>query len=138
MRTKRDPYRPPSGGPSGAASLIAASAILALVAFAAMCLSSAAADGRLLDRQLNASQAWHDADAEANLTLARIRAGEIPDDVSESNGVYSWTTPLSDGVRAIECEAAAYPGGGYKILSWKTVRVSEWTPDGHLAVFEGD
>lgn len=122
-------------GIPGAASLIAIAVVLAMAAFSSMCLATAETDRNVLYRMLDAEDAWHEADAEANLVLARIRAGEAPEGAVRDGDDWSYSVPV-DGHRAIAVEAHVGPDG-YEITSWRTVRTDEWTPDNHIEVYEG-
>lgn len=134
-----DHARPASGagGIPGAATLVAVAVILALAAFASMCLSTASADQKILFRMLDADDAWHEADAEAMRTLARLRSGEIPEGVSRNGNAYAYETEI-DASRSLYVEAEIEDDGSYRILSWRTARSSEWTPDQSLHVIGGD
>ena len=130
----------PGGGPSGAASLISAAAILALVAFAAMCIASASADARILVRETRAETEWREADAAANEILGYLRAGLDTSgygiDVRNEDGIYSYQVPAGTS-RLISVRAKIGPDG-YEILSWRTERSAEWNPDLDIGVWNGD
>lgn len=127
----------PAGSPSGAASLIAAAVILAITAFAAMCLATASADARILTRELNADAAWYAADAEANMIIAQIRTGNIPENVSYDNNHYAFTVSI-DNDRDIAVELEIKPDQTYTILRYQTVRSNAWDPDESIAVWTGE
>lgn len=122
-------------GIPGAASLIAIAVILTMAAFSAMCLATAEADQDVLYRMLDAEDAWHEADAHANLILARIRAGQVPEGTARDGDTWSYAVPV-DGNRAIAVEARVGPGY-CETTSWRTIRTDEWIPDDHLEVYEG-
>lgn len=122
-----------SGGIPGAASLIAVAVVLALAAFAAMCLATASADQRIVFRMLDADDAWHEADAAARRTLAVLRTGQDVEGVSRTGNLCEYETPV-DGNRSIYVRVDVRDDGTYEILSWRTARSSEWTPDQQLHV----
>lgn len=71
------------GGIPGAASLIAIAVLLSLTAFAAMCLATAKADEKTMDRILDAEKNWSIADVRARIILSELLEGKMPNGVTE-------------------------------------------------------
>ena len=121
--------------PVGGSSLLVIFAVLCLTVFALLSLSTAQAGSRLSARSAAAVTAYYDADLQAEETLARLRAGELPDGVTEQDGVFSFTCTVSD-TQALEV-SVRLEQDGYTILRWQTVSTTDWQPDDSLHLWEG-
>lgn len=132
-REKRKRFSPP---PVGGISLLSAFAVLCLTVFALLCLSTVRADVRLADISAQSVEDYYAADCEAQEILARLRAGERPEGVRFSKGVYSYTCPISDG-RVLEV-SVRMDGGEYTVLRWQPVPTEEWESDNMIEVWDGD
>lgn len=121
--------------PVGGSSLLVIFAVLCLTVFALLSLSTAQAGSRLSTRSAAAVTAYYDADLRAEETLARLRAGELPDGVTEQDGIYSFTCTVSD-TQALEV-SVRLEQDGYTILRWQTVSTTDWQPDDSLHLWEG-
>lgn len=131
-REKQKRFAPPA---VGGISLLAAFAVLCLTVFALLCLSTVRADARLADASAQSVEEYYAADCEAQKILARLRAGEMPEGVTFSDGVYSYSCPLSD-TRALEV-SVRLEGPGYTVLRWQTAPTGEWESDNRLEVWDG-
>lgn len=131
-REKRKRFSPPA---VGGISLLAAFAVLCLTVFALLCLSTVRADIRLADASAQSVEDYYAADCEAQEVLARLRAGERPEGVSFSEGVYSYSCPISD-TRALEVEVRL-EGQAYTVLRWQAVSTEEWESDNTLELWDG-
>ncbi len=83
-REKQKRFSPPA---VGGISLLAAFAVLCLTVFALLCLSTVRADIRLADAAALSVEEYYAADCEAQEILVRLRAGEMPEGVTHSEGV---------------------------------------------------
>ena len=86
--------------PIGASSLLSAFAVLCLVVFALLALSTVRADERLSEASLQATKDYYAADCKAQEILARIRLGEsLPEGVeAQAQGGYvilRYAVPIS-------------------------------------------
>ena len=131
MNERRSLRIPPVGG----SSLLVIFAVLCLTVFALLTLSTAQAGARLSRQSAEAVSGYYDADFRAEETLARLRAGDLPEGVSEDNGVYSFTCPVSD-TQNLEV-SVRLEQNGYTILRWQTVSTTDWQPDESLNVWDG-
>lgn len=119
--SKRKRLSPPAVGGS---SLLVIFAVLCLVTFALLAISSAMADKGLSDRSLATVEANYLADAEAEDTLAQLRKGDVPEGVTvedvEGGKRAFWTTPAS---KSVDLEVSVLFRGGlgsdYTIESWR-------------------
>ena len=120
----------------GAVSLITAFAVLCLVVFALLSLSTAQADTRLSDKASAATYGYYEADAEAEAILARLRAGEVPASVTVTDeGTYRYGCPISD-TQLLAVEVAVH-GTDYTILRWQALSTAAWKADDSIPVWDG-
>lgn len=132
--SKHRPFSPPVV--VGAVSLITVFAVLCLVVFSLLSLSTAQANMRLSDTSAAAVYDYYRADAKAEQLLACLRAGEVPEGVQDSgNGIYRYGCPISDTqLLAVEVSVA---GTEFTILRWQAVSTAEWTADDAIPVWDG-
>ena len=112
-----------SAAPVGAGMLLVSFAVLCLVAFAALCLSSASAEDRL-------------SRASAETLLARLRAGETPEDVRREDDTYYYTVPIApDRELRVSVRRA---GETYTVLFWREAPTGDWQADDRLTLWDGE
>lgn len=133
--------------PIGASSLLAAFAVLCLVVFALLGLSTVRADERLSDASLQATKDYYAADCQAQEILARIRNGEVPEGVQMAmTGLNSFETyalyavPISDTQELqvtvlVENERT---GESWRVLRWQAAPTGEWEGDDSLHLWDGE
>ena len=122
--------------PIGGSSLLVIFAVLCLTVFALLSLSTAQAGARLSDASADAVSAYYQADCRAEEILARLRSGEVPENVTVEDGVYSYTCPISD-TQALEV-SVRLEEDHYSILRWQAVSTMEWVPDDSMQVWDGE
>lgn len=144
MRDKKERFFVP---PIGASSLLAAFAVLCLVVFALLALSTVRADGRLSDASLQATKDYYAADCQAQEILARLRNGETPEGVSRYGtglNYIAWyadyAVPISDTQELqvtvlVENEAT---GDTWRVLRWQAAPTGEWEGDDSLHLWDGE
>lgn len=119
----------------GLSSLLVIFAALCLTVFSLLSLSTAKADRRLADKSRQAAYDYYEADCKAQEILSRIRAGQVPEDVSCTNGVFAYQCPISDTqILAVEVTITET---GYEILRWQSVSITQWEADQSLPVWQG-
>ncbi len=119
----------------GASSLLVIFAVLCLTVFALLSISTVRADGRLGDKVQSAVSGYYAADCQAERLLAQLRAGEMPEGVTEENGVYTYACPISDTqVLAVQ---VALDGDSYEILRWQALSSVSWEADDRIPVWSG-
>lgn len=128
----RKHFSPP---PVGGASLLAAFAVLCLTVFALLSLATVQADRRLADAASRAVTDYYAADCRAQEILARLRAGERPEDVEQDGDVYSYVCPISS-VQELAVEVRVR-GTDYTVLRWQAVPAGEWEADDGLELWDG-
>jgi hypothetical protein len=119
----------------GGSSLLVIFAVLCLTVFALLGLSTVQADGRLSDSAAQAVTGYYDADCRAERILAQLRSGEMPEGVTQSGSVYSYTCPVSE-TQQLQVEVRL-EGGSYTVLRWQLVSVADWQPDQSIDLWDG-
>jgi len=119
----------------GASSLLVIFAVLCLVIFALLSVSTVQANGRLSDHAANAVMDYYEADAQAESILAKLRAGEEPEGVSWEGNLYTYTCPVSDTqVLAVQ---VVVENDEYTILRWQVISDARWEADDKRPVWDG-
>ena len=111
----------------GGTSLLFVFAVLCLMVFALLTLSTVQADGRLSDASLKAATDYYAADTEAETIYAQLRQGTVPTGVKVEGNLYTYQCEISEtqtlSVRLQKSEA------GWRVLQWKAVSTIEWNTD---------
>lgn len=129
---KRRRFSPPVVGGS---SLLVMFAVLCLTVFALLAISTVRADGQLSEASAQAVTEYYEADSRAEEIFARLRAGEIPKEVTEHQGVYTFACAMSD---TQELRAAVEKtADGWVILQWNAVSTADWKEDDSLNLWDG-
>ena len=129
---ERQRFSPPAVGGS---SLLVIFAVLCLTVFAMLALSTVQANGRLSDASAEAVTSYYAADVQAEAILAQLRAGQVPEDVTVTGEIYTYTCPISD-TQALEVEVRVN-GTDYEVLRWQSVSTADWQTDVSLHVWDG-
>lgn len=108
--------------PVGGSTLIVFLAVLTLVTFAILSLSTATADLRLTDSMVESNIAYYEADCRGEQILSSLRQGTVPEQVSEiGNGRFEFEIPITDSLYlAIEVSVNS-ADGTYIIHRWQEV-----------------
>ena len=120
----------------GGSSLLVIFAVLCLTVFALLGLSTVQAGDRLSDASAEAVAAYYAADCQAEETLARLRAGELPAGVARDGDLFSYECPVSD-TQALAVQVRL-EDGNYTILRWQAVSTAAWEADESLEVWDGE
>ena len=73
---------------------------------------------------------YYAADRQAQEILARLRAGEFPEEITMEGDVYGYTCPISEN-RNLKVEVRLR-GSEYTVLCWQSVPAEEWESDDTL------
>ena len=119
----------------GGSSLLVIFAVLCLTVFALLSLSTVQAGGRLSEASAQAVADYYEADRAAEEIFARLRSGERPEGVTETDGVYAYTCPVSQ-TRQLRVELLQ-DGENWTVLRWQTESVADWEADEFLDVWDG-
>ena len=119
----------------GAASLLTVFAVLCLAIFALLTLSTVSANERLSEASRASVEAYYAADCRAEEILAALRGGEMPEGVTLSGDIYSYTCPISE----TQALAVALRGEEekFEILRWQAVSTVDWVSDDSLPIWDG-
>ena len=120
----------------GGSSLLVIFAVLCITVFALLGLSTAQAGERMSLSAAAAEAAYYAADFEAEQILARIRQGEVPENVICEENIYSWSCPVSQRQR-LDVKVRV-EGEDYEILCWQLVSTTLWQADDDLKVWRGE
>ena len=121
---------------TGGISLLTVFAVLALTVFARLSLSTVRADERLSLASAQAVRDYYAADNGAQEILARLRAGEVPLDVTIDGGIYSYAVPISEN-QELQVELRV-EGSIYTVLKWQAVSLGDWEEvEGELDLWDG-
>lgn len=120
----------------GGSSLLVIFAVLCLTVFALLCLSTVQADGRLSDASAKAVSDYYAADCEAEKVLAKLRSGQIPDEVNTNGDVYSYVCPISDN-QELQVEVRVQDDC-WEVLRWQAVSTVQWSDDEILTLWDGE
>ena len=118
----------------GGSSLLTVFAVLCLTVLALLSLTTARAERRLAQASTAAMTDWYRADTEAQTIFARLRAGEVVSGVSEENGAYHYSCPIShsqDLAVALEKN-----GENWTVLRWQAVPRAQ-SPEEDLPLWDG-
>jgi len=129
---KKKAFSPPV---VGAASLLVIFAVLVLTVFALLSMATVQANDRLRLRTEAAVYDYYAADTAAHEILAQLRSGQMPADVAENNGVYSYHCPISDTQTLLV--SVRLGGTDYTVLQWQAVSTAEWQANEDLIVWDG-
>ena len=103
----------------GVSTLMVLFALLCLLVFGLLALSTARSDARLTDSALNTITDYYAADTAAEEIFACLRAGEFPPGVSREGTKYSYSCPISRG-QSLEV-TLEQQGDTWTVLRWQTV-----------------
>ncbi|MCI8648832.1 MAG: hypothetical protein HFG20_01810 [Anaerotruncus sp.] len=120
---------------AGAVSLLTVFAVLCLTVFALLGLATVQADARLEDASVKAVESYYAADYAAQVLLAQLRAGEVPEGVSVSDGVYEYTCPI-DEQRELQVQVRIQ-NHTFEVLRWQAAFVGVWLEEDGLELWDG-
>ena len=119
----------------GGSSLLVIFAVLCLTIFALLSLSTVQADHRLAEASYQAVQEYYEADTKAELILAKLRQGELPENVIKNEDIYSYNCQVSD-TQVLEV-VVEITKDSYRVLRWQLASTTEWEADESLDVWNG-
>ena len=106
----------------GGTSLLVLFAVLCLITFAVLSLSTVKAGDRLGEASAEAVMEYYAADYEAERILAQLRSGILPEGVVVEGDVYGYSCPVSETQRLQV--SVQKVGEDWKVLRWMVV--TEW------------
>lgn len=121
-------------GVVGGSSLITILAVLCLIAFTMLSLSTAKSDYDLMEKSVNAIENYYKADEQAEEILAQIRAGHCPENISPKGNKYSYSVPMDD-TQELAVVVTVDKDGSYHIDSWQKKYTGEWKSDSSIKIW---
>ena len=103
----------------GGTSLVTVFAVVCLVVFTLLTLSTVIASQNLATASHDAVKGYYNADAQAEAIFSKIRSGNIPDDVTVDGDIYSYQCNISD-TQAISV-VLEYSDDQWDIIKWCSV-----------------
>ncbi len=119
----------------GISSLLVIFAVLCLVVFALLSVSTVQAQKRLAENSREAITGYYRADCEAEEILASLRGGESPEGVTQSGDIFTYTCRISD--TQVLAVSVKLNGNRYTILRWQAVSTVNWEAEDNLPVWGG-
>lgn len=127
-------FSPPT---TGGASLLTVFAVLCLTVFALLSLSTVRADSALSEATAKAVYDYYAADGRAQEILARLRFGELPDEVTVEGDLCRYIVPISE-TQELRVEVEVRGTNDYSVLRWQTVAVGDRKYDDDLNLWDGE
>ncbi len=119
----------------GGSSLMSIFAVLCLVCFALLSISTVQSQKNLSEASAQAVADYYRADTQAEEILAMLRRGEVPAQVERDGDVYRYVCPISQN-QQLEVEVLL-EGEACTVQRWQAVSTLEWTSDDALNVWSG-
>lgn len=119
----------------GASTILTIFAVLCLMIFALLALSTANTNAKLAQKAADNIKAYYQADKRAEELFSQLRRGEAPPEVTFQEGIYSYCCPMTDTTSLkVEIEKTEE---GYRILEWKRIYIGDWVPEESLNIWDG-
>lgn len=119
----------------GGSSLLVIFAVLCLVVFALLSVSTVQADERLGQACVDAVSAYYRADCRAEEILAQLRSGSVPEGVEQDGASYRYQCLVTQ-TQVLQV-TVVLTDDSYEILQWQTVSVAQWNDTDAPAVWDG-
>ena len=120
----------------GGSTLLVIFAVLCLLTFSLLTLSTALSNRRLSEASLSATTAYYQADCMAEETIAALRAGEMPTHVTRSGSTCSFSCPITEKQSLFV--VLEEQGESWYITEYKTVTADDAEYDGTITVWDGE
>jgi len=120
----------------GGSTLLVIFAVLCLLTFSLLTLSTALSNRRLSEAALSATTAYYQADCMAEETIAALRAGEMPPHVTRSSSTCSFSCPITEKLSLFV--VLEEQGESWYITEYKTVTADDAEYDGTITVWDGE
>lgn len=131
-RNVKDGFAPPA---VGGTSLLVIFAVLCLTVFSLLSLSTVRADERLSKASAKAVSDYYEADSRAEEILAKIRQGDVPEEVTVRGNIYTYTCALSEN-QNLNVEIR-FDGSDYTVERWHLETSRDEKIDETLPVWDG-
>lgn len=133
MRRKDEAFSSPPA--VGGVSLLVVFAVLCLTVFALLSLTTVRADERVSTAAAKAVSDYYSADCEAQMILAQLREGEVPEGVLQSENLYAYQCPISETqTLAVEVRLEY---NEFEVIRWEAIASGKWEPDINMHLWLG-
>ena len=121
--------------PVGGSSLLVIFAVLCFAVFSMLALATVKADERLADASYEAVMAYYEADREAERILGQLRAGIVPDNVTQDDdNYYTYECPVN-GTQCLRV-IVEVTGSDYTVHQWKLEETIPWETEEYLDLLD--
>lgn len=119
----------------GGSSILTIFAVLCILVFALLSLSTAKANYNLAEKSVKAVSNYYAADTKAEEIYSQIRAGNMPDGVKQKGNTYSYTCAIDDKQKLlVEIKKQKEK---FHVVKWEKQYTGEWKPDDTIDVWDG-
>ena len=119
----------------GASSLLVAFAVLCLTVFALLSLTTVRAEKRLSEASAQAVGEYYAADLQAEQIFAALRRGELPEEVTQQDNIYTYRCPVSENQDLLV--ALEKTETGWRVLRWQAAARETDGQTDSLPVWQG-
>lgn len=120
----------------GTSSLLTTFAVLCIVVFALLSLSTVRAEKGMGDSSAEAVQAYYTADYQAEQIFSRLRRGEIPEEVVRQDNLYIYQCPISENQMLLVVLEKTETD--WQVLRWQAVASEDMESGDLLPVWQGN
>ncbi len=120
----------------GGSTLLVIFAVLCLLTFALLTLSTALSNQRLSEASLSATAAYYEADCAAEEIIAALRCGDVPTEVTQNGNTYSFTCPITEKQSLFV--TVEERGETWYITQYETVTADDAEFDESITVWDGE
>lgn len=120
----------------GGSTLLVIFAVLCLLTFALLTLSTSLSNRRLSEASLSTTAAYYEADCAAEEIIAALRNGEIPEGIVKTGNTYSFACPITE--KQSLSVVVEERGETWYITQYETVTVDNAAYDETITVWDGE
>lgn len=119
----------------GAGSLLCSFGVLCLAVFALLCLTTVRTEQRMAEASVRAVASYYAADLQAEEVFARLRAGQLPEEVTRQDDLYTYQCPISENQHLQV--VLKRQESGWQVLCWQAVAWETGEKTDTLPVWQG-
>lgn len=118
----------------GGSSLLVIFGVLCLTVFSLLTLTTAQSEKRLSDSAAASCTAYYEADRQAEAIFARLRTGELPEQVTRNGSEYRYSIPITEYQ---SLQVTLEKKDRWQVLQWQTVLTAEPVIEETLSLWDG-
>lgn len=119
----------------GGTSLLVIFGVLCLTVFSLLTLTTAQAQQRISQSAARSASGYYEADYRAERIFARLRGGELPEEVRRDGDIYSYSIPISPH-QTLQVQLQRTEEG-WQILRWQACLTGQPETDQTLSLWDG-